>query len=179
LAMMALGWSFGRYLLEDHRESTSSRSPARLSFVAGLTALIIFVGLRALNGFGNLGLFRLDGSLVQWFHVSKYPPSLAFVALELGIMSLVMSGLFRLQNIRGTQVSNLNPVLLFGQTAFFFYIAHIVVLEVGGRVLGMYQQRGLFESIIATIVALVFLYPLCYWYRSYKAAHPRSLLRFI
>jgi len=179
LAMMALGWSFGRYLLGNSKEPGSSRSPGKLLLVSGLTALVIFAVLRWFNGFGNLGLYRLDNSLVQWFHVSKYPPSFAFVALELGIMSLVMSSLFRLQDIRGTRISNLNPVLLFGQTAFFFYIAHIVVLEIGGRVSGMYQQHGLLESTIATIVALIFLYPLCYWYRSYKLAHPRSLLRFI
>jgi len=179
LAMMALGWALGRYLLESSKESVSRRSPGKLLFVAGFFAVIIFVVLRWLNGFGNMGLFRLDNSLVQWFHVSKYPPCLAFVALELGIMSLVMSGLFRLQNIRGARISSLNPVLLFGQTAFFFYVAHIIILEVGARVLGVYHQLGLLESTIATIVALIILYPLCYWYRSYKQEHPRSLTRFI
>jgi len=172
-AMMAFGWALGCHLSRNPKEPDSCWSPAKLLVICGCVALIVFVVLRGLNGFGNMN------SVIQWFHISKYPPSITFVSIELGLMALILAGLFRVQDISGDRINNRNPILLFGQTAFFFYIAHIIFLEVAGRVLGMYVQRGLLESSIATVAVLVILYPLCYWYRSYKVAHPNSLTRFI
>ena len=52
----------------------------------GLAALAVFAVVRAVDGYGNLGLHRGDGGWLHWLHVSKYPPSLSFTALELGII---------------------------------------------------------------------------------------------
>ena len=76
-AVMLFGWVFGAGL------SRHSEGKSRRSFLLGGLCLVLFVVLRGLNGFGNLGLPRLDHSVVQWLHVSKYPPSLTFVALEM------------------------------------------------------------------------------------------------
>jgi hypothetical protein len=38
-----------------------------------------------------MALLRDDGSLIQWLHVAKYPASLAFSALELGLMALLLA----------------------------------------------------------------------------------------
>ena len=38
-----------------------------------------------------MALLREDGSLVQWLHVSKYPPSVTYDALELGIAWLLLA----------------------------------------------------------------------------------------
>jgi uncharacterized membrane protein len=177
-AMMALGWACGRYL-RGRPPGSGGRSPAAVMAISGGVALLVFAALRGLNAYGNMELLRLDHSWIQWLHVSKYPPSITFVALELGMMALVLAGLFRLQDRLGPRVRGNDPVLLFGQTAFFFYVAHILFLEVAGRLLGMYQQRGLAEATVATVIVLVVLYPLCWWYRRYKAAHPRSFARYI
>jgi len=177
-AMMALGWAFGSYLRRNGAESAARWSAARLLMIWGGGGLFIFALLRGVNGFGNLALLRLDGSLIQWLHVSKYPPSIAFVALELGLMALILAGLFRVQKAAGDQIRIHNPLLLFGQTAFFFYVGHIVILETAARLLGVHEQGGLVESMVATVAVLVILYPLCLWYRQYKAGHPRSLTRF-
>jgi uncharacterized membrane protein len=74
LAMMVFGWCFGRVLV-DARETQSQ--PALPLGVIGVALLILFVVVRGLNGFGNMGLLRADASLVEWLHVSKYPPSLS------------------------------------------------------------------------------------------------------
>ncbi|MEN8145902.1 MAG: hypothetical protein ABFS14_13265, partial [Gemmatimonadota bacterium] len=141
--------------------------------------MALFLALRALNEFGNMRLLRLDGSLLQWLHVSKYPPSLTFTALELGIMALILALLFRRQEALGQRVKTRGPVLVFGQTAFFFYVAHIFFLEISSRMLGVQQQLGLAESTIATILVLGLLYPVCLWYRGYKSSHPRSFARYL
>ena len=124
-------------------------------------------------------LLRLDPSWIQWLHVSKYPPGITFIALELGLMSLVLAGLFRVQDNRCGRVKRGNPILVFGQTALFFYVVHIFILEVAGRILGMYQQCGLLESTVATAILLVVMYPLCLLYRSYKANHPNNWTRYV
>jgi uncharacterized membrane protein len=178
-AMMALGWTFGRYLLQDPDRTRCRWSPARLLLIAGGAGLVLFALLRGANAFGNMGLLRLDGSWIQWLHVSKYPPSLTFTALELGLMALILAGLFKLQGTREGRVRARNPLLLFGQVAFFFYVAHIVILEAAGRALGVYERGGLLEAALATIAVLLVLYPLCLRYRRYKAEHPRSFWRFI
>jgi peptidoglycan/LPS O-acetylase OafA/YrhL len=112
-------------------------------------------------------------------HVSKYPPSLAFTALELGLMCVIMAALFVLARQQGDDVNENNPVLVFGQTAFFFYVMHIFILEVSARTLDMHMAGGLGTSTIATIISLVLLYPICRWYRSYKSAHPKSVVRYL
>ena len=66
---------------------------ARRCAAAGLAALALFAVVRGWNGYGNMAVLRDDGSLVQWLHVAKYPPSLAFSALELGLMALLLAAL--------------------------------------------------------------------------------------
>ena len=70
------------------------------------------------------------------------------------------------------------PILVFGQTAFFFYIVHILILELAARFSGLYHQSDLVVSSIATIVVLALLYPVCLRYRRYKADHRNSWVRF-
>jgi uncharacterized membrane protein len=178
-AMMMLGWSFGRYVLSRPDRSGTHWSPASLLLVCGGVALAVFALLRGMNAYGNMRLLRLDNSWIQWLHVSKYPPSLTFATLELGLMALILSALFRWQHVLSSETRNRNPVLVFGQTAFFFYIVHILVLEVAARALGMHHKHGLFASSLATILVLAILYPLCLWYRQYKTAHSGTWVRFI
>ena len=86
LAIMMLGWVFGRHLLRQQ----PAPKPDQWLRTGGLVALAIFAIVRGVNGYGNLLLFRDDQSLPQWLHVSKYPPSLSFYTLELGLMALML-----------------------------------------------------------------------------------------
>ena len=134
--MMILGWLLGRFLVQqsvapapppDVSSGSNVVAPAgtprssmpveRLLVTSGLLALGLFVLFRAWNGYGNMLLLREDFSLVQWLYVNKYPPSLTFALLELGLMALILSGFFRYQrNLKGP-IRNRNPLLVFGQTA--------------------------------------------------------------
>jgi uncharacterized membrane protein len=173
LAMMLLGWVFGRYLRRE------DAAPVRLTAVTGAGALALFFVVRGLNGYGNFLLPREDFTWIQWLHCSKYPPSLSFTSLELGLMALMLAGLFGIQRIVGNRVNPHNPLLVFGQTALFFYLLHIPLLQFSAQLLGMAQQRGLGAAYLATLAVLVVLYPLCVWFRGYKAAHRDSWVRFI
>ncbi len=176
-AMMALGWAFGRHLLRRRDQPDGGWSTERLCAAGGLLGLAVFALVRGLNAYGNLVLYRGDASLAQWLHTSKYPPSLAFASIELGLMGLCLAALFALAR-RVAQPREGNPVLVFGQTALFFYLAHFAVLFL--MLLASGQARGgLGITYLAASLALVPLYPLCLWYRRYKAAHRSGWLQYI
>jgi uncharacterized membrane protein len=169
LAIMMVGWAWGATL--------ATRPPRPRNLVlAGLASLVVFAVVRGVNGYGNMRLLREDGSLVQWLHVSKYPPSLSFTALELGIMAILLAAFTRLR-LRGTATAPALQVLeVLGSAALFYYLLHVHLLEVSALLLG---KPGLGATYLAAAVTLLVLYPLCSVYRRYKAAHPHAWTRYI
>jgi hypothetical protein len=71
------------------------------------------------------------------------------------------------------------PILVFGQTALFFYILHIAFLEISARALDLYGKMGLGTAYMATIAVLILLYPCCLWYRRYKTSHAGGWIRYL
>lgn len=166
LGVMCLGWAFGRRLT-DSREGVP-----RLLILAGLGALGLFVLVRGLNGYGNEGLLREGDAPLQWLHVSKYPLSLAYASLELGLMALLLAGFWWVER-RWGEVAVLALLRLFGQTALFFYLLHVHLLRGAAELLGVRKQLGLGASYAAAGVVLGVLSWMCAKYRRYKADHPQ------
>lgn len=174
LSMMALGWVFGNHLVR--RAAAGEGPPLRLLLVCGLSSLLVFVVVRGLGGYGNMFLQAEDASLAQWLHVSKYPPSLTFVTLELGLMALLLAGFTWLEG--RVQVRRNGPLLVFGQTALFFYLLHFALLGLARMGLGL-ERGGLLRTYLLAALLLTLLYAPCWLYRRYKQAHPTSWVRFI
>ena len=175
LSMMMLGWAFGRYLV-GRLAAGDVNGPARTLFVWGSASLAVFAAVRWLDGYGNMFLYRVDDSWVQWLHVSKYPPSLSFTALELGLLGVILSAMIVLE--RRVGVRRNGPLLVFGQTAMFYYLAHRLVFEGLATWVDLRGTAGLAESYAITAVSLVVLYPACRWYRDLKSRYPQSWLRY-
>lgn len=171
LAMMMLGWVFGEWLLSKRSDKMLA---GRFLIFSGLAALVGFVLFRWLGGYGNM-FMNLEGhTMIQWLHVSKYPPSLTYTLLELGLMAVILAALMRLESV--VRIRKNGPVLVFGQTALFFYLAHFGVLGL----LSLVFERGELEMAYwMALLALLILYPVCRIYRSVKWRHPQSLLRFM
>jgi uncharacterized membrane protein len=170
--MMMLGWALGRRLLAAGPVPT-----ARLLVRAGMGALVVFLVVRGLDGYGNMQLGRDDLSLVQWLHVSKYPPSLSYTSLELGLMALLLAALLRFEPRPAPAPRE--PLLVFGQTALFFYLLHVHLLVLAAWLFDAMHAGGLVATWVATVATLVVLYPACRWYRSYKQAHPDGWTRYL
>jgi uncharacterized membrane protein len=168
LCTMALGYCFGQWLLERPGVTRT----ARLLAGWGVALLALFLVLRGLNGLGNMGLLRHDDSLVQWLHVSKYPPSLAYWGLELGLAALLLALAFRAHLAWP-------PLVLLGQTALFFYLLHAHLLTVAALLLGMHHGAGLLATYVSALAVVLLLLPLCSWYRRYKRAHPHGWPQYI
>ena len=172
LAFMILGWVCSRYLVRNN-----AASPIGFFIKVGLGSLIVFVVVRGINGYGNMGLLRDNLSFVQWLHVSKYPPSISFSAYAMGIMFLLLALLWAWYQRRPG--SPANPLLVFGRTPLFFYVIHVHLLAVCAHLLGMYKTGGLKETFVATLLLLLLLYPLCRWYGRLKKTRPWKILRYL
>lgn len=177
LAMMCLGWAFGQKLVAWRAAGADvPREASRTLAIAGTIGLVVFAVLRGVNGFGNMQLFRDDASIVQWLHVSKYPPSATYTGLELGIAALLLAVLVRF-DARTPKL--LEPVRLLGQTALFYYLLHIHVLKLAAWATHRHGELGIKSAYLGALGVLIALFPACAWYRRYKAAHPNGWARWI
>jgi uncharacterized membrane protein len=175
LAMMILGWVFGRNLTRFAR-GEKVLSPEKVLCLAGVTALALFGIVRYFQGYGDMFLHRTDNSWQQWLHVSKYPPSLTFSSLELGLLCLCLALMIWLEPFIGVRRNGV--LLVFGQTAMFFYIVHRLVLEVPATYFGLRGVGNLATTYMVSAGLLALLYPACLWFRDVKQSHPTSILKF-
>ena len=177
LSIMMLGWVFGRHMTEFASGKTRV-SPQTVLLIAGILALIVFAVLRGSPaGYGDMFLPRSADSWQQWLHVSKYPPALTYYTLELGILALCLVFLMKIEPVIGVRRNGI--FLVFGQTAMFFYLAHRLVMEIPATYFGLRGVGDLSTTYIVAGVMILWLYPACIWYRSFKAAHPTSFLKYL
>jgi uncharacterized membrane protein len=171
---MLLGWVWGNWL--------AAKKPSIPHIVRGLAlggagALLAFALIRGADGYGNMLLHREDQSLVQWLHVSKYPPAMAYTTLELGIMAVILAGLFQLSIARAARSGSWLVTL--GQTPMFFYLLHIPLLLVTCRLAGVERQLGLLAAYVGAALVVTILHPLCRWYRPFKATGRHAWTRYV
>jgi hypothetical protein len=178
--MMMAGWVLGRWMLQTRERSHVAR--ARTFVLWGLALLAVFAVVRGLDGYGNWGLYRDSMAPLQWLHVAKYPPSLAYTTLELGLAFLLLALFFAFDDAAPRRL--LGPLSLFGSTAFFYYLLHGHVLngveKLSEKFLGVDRNSyGLTKTYVAAAAVLLLLYPLCARYRRYKSANPDGWTRYI
>ncbi len=186
--LMILGYCFGVYFTNQF--SSSQRQKVLLTY--GLSLLVFFVFLRSINLYGDPHPWTPQASDFQTFlsfmTVHKYPPSLAYMSVMMGIAILALAFLENIQN----KISAMFRV--FGRTAFFYYIIHFYLAHLIAMLLFFYKGHSFDDAIkglqkipflfsipgegvglglvyLIWILLIVSLYPLCKWYDSYKTAH--------
>jgi uncharacterized membrane protein len=177
LSFMCLGWVFGRYLNDLNTAGSKRLQPATLLTLTGIISLAVFGVVRWCNGYGNMFLTPEINGWMEFLLVSKYPPSLSYMALQLGLFCLILAGMMKLENRIGVRPNG--SLLVFGQTAMFFYLIHRVVLEGLAQWCGLRGAGGLVTTYVVSALFLILLYPLCRWYRSYKKIHPGGWTKYI
>lgn len=177
LSLMMLGWVFGQYLTRYLSGNTQLVSPIRLLVITATCCLTLFVLFRWFNDYGNMMLVRESDHWIHWLYVSKYPPSLTFILLEIGLLAVCLAGFMLIE--KHTRVRPNGPLLLFGQTALFFYIMHRIILDGSAALFDLHGFGGLGETYIISLATLLALYPACLVYRQYKKDHPHSWVRYI
>jgi uncharacterized membrane protein len=150
------------------------RNPARASrrvWILGALLLLAGVVVRAYGGWGNIRPPR-DGGWIEFLNNVKYPPSLVFWTMFLGLALLLLALLIRLpEKVK----SERSPLIVFGQTPLFFYIAHFYAFTICG--FAFFREAASLEvAYLAWAAVLVALYPACLWYRNFKMSKPRESL---
>jgi uncharacterized membrane protein len=175
LSIMMFGWVLGRWLLVPRPQAERARTMG----LVGVALLAVFLVLRGVDGYGNWNLHRDSLDALQWLHVSKYPPSLTFTSLELGIAFCLLA-LFTTVDDGSPPGRVLAALGLLGSTAFFYYLFHAHLLEASRYVFDVDRQHdGLAKTWgAAGVVLLLLLWP-CARYRRYKAAHPDGWTRYV
>jgi uncharacterized membrane protein len=176
LSLMMFGWVLGRWVLATRTRSTGWRA-ARLAGL-GVALLGVFAIVRGLDGYGNWGLHRDSMDVLQWLHVAKYPPSLSYCALELGLAFVLLAAFVAVDD--GQPRPWLRPLAVLGATAFFYYLIHVHLVYFVQHAFHLdTESAGLTKTWLGTLLLLLLLYPLCVRYRRYKAAHPDGWTRYI
>ncbi len=189
IGVMAAGFAFGA-LLRTHKR--------HLACIAiGLACLGLFLALRLTNSYGDPYKFTNHSdtaiTLMSALHTNKYPPSLQFLLLMLGLPILSMPILDLLAARAGRFVE---PVRVFGNVAMLYYVLHIPLTHVLSGLLSLvlYDQwiawvftgnypegytPKLWLVYAAWVPIVLMLYPVCAWYASYRKRNRRWWMTYI
>ena len=169
LELVTFGTVFGHWLVDDPRKALER------ALKLGGAFLLAFLVLRYLDGFGNIHP-RGGNTWIDFLNAVKYPPSITFNLLTMGLNLLIM-GLFA--RASGKLQPFLQPLVVFGRAPLFFYLTHLF----------LYAGLGLWLTPDGTslpkmypywLLGLLILYPLCLWYGQLKHRQPaNSILRFL
>ena len=181
IGVMALGYLFGPITKLSRIERK------KIFLLSGLGLLLFGFGLRFLNFYGELSSWNfhesIEMTIMSFMNFTKYPPSLIYLSVLIGIAMVFMS-LFDRDLGKWS-----NPLRDFGQVPFFFYILHIPLLHLGGVIFAYYtfadaswlfgapignSPEGysygseLLPTYIAWIIALFLLYYPSRWFAKLK-----------
>ncbi len=187
LGIMALGYGVGPLL---------AKSEHRTRNLLGLAVamLALFCALRIPNLYGNVFPWAMPANhneaVLAVLNVTKYPPSLDYDLVTLGIALLLALGLEKLP------ARLLTPFLAFGRTPLFTYILHLYLLHTiacviatiqhvpvqdfigfiandfsGGPMTQAHYGLPLWGTYLVWLGVLGALYPLSSAYARYRATH--------
>lgn len=190
IAILLVGYGAAQWMWKEEGRSK------RLLFT-GLICLFLFVALRWLNIYGDPAPWQPQKdtiySFMSFLNVSKYPPSLLFVLMTLGMMFLLLSFVERSNGFVAKVLA------VYGRVPLFFYLIHwylihlllfVVLYEQGFRwpdlVFGTRFGRPMALSgfelpdvYIVWISVVCVLYPLCARYGRYKFGEAKPWTRFV
>lgn len=125
--IMLLGYSMGSVfqLVKIKRR--------RLLIAAGSLMIIAFFILRITNIYGDPYMWSIQEkgfsfTVMSFLNITKYPPSLHFILFTLGV-SFILLAIFERESEQW-----MKNVRILGQVAMFFYLFHIPILRIIGKV---------------------------------------------
>lgn len=167
IGVIALGYAAGP--LFTQRVNTAQRQ--KVLWISGWSLILGFILLRMVNVYGD-SPWAMHSSVMEtvmsFFNITKYPPSLLFIMLTLGIGLLLLRWFEKLQNTHSFGWP-LPQLITFGAAPMFFYLFHLYMLKLlyiaAVAIWGLNQGKYFgFDSIWAVwlttiVLAVVFYYP--------------------
>lgn len=188
LGLMILGYCLGVWF----KAGVSAEQRKKWLLYAGSALITLFVVLRILNVYGDPHPWEVQKtallSFFSFINVHKYPPSLQYISVFIGISMFLLAWLENAKNWF-TDVMK-----VFGRTAFFYYILHWYLVH---ALAGIYffirghhmseaiesaknvpflfmvpgEGLGLLPLYLIWIMVIAILYPICKRYDAYKTNH--------
>lgn len=124
--LMLLGYSFGALW------NLSWRRRVRCTTAMGVALLVLFLSLRSLHGYGDPNSWTNHGwsalTLTTFLNVEKYPPSLQFVAVTIGLSLLILAACeaWLARNPAGRVFRTLE---VYGRVPLAFYVVHLGLIH--------------------------------------------------
>jgi len=194
LGIMLVGFATGKLFMLPE-EATRKRF-----LMGGVSALTLFVLLRAINVYGDAAPWSQQKSgaftFLSFLNVTKYPPSLLFCLLTLGILFLIFAFTRRSPGSRAAGI-----VSVYGKVPMFYFLIHFYLIHLAllfvlflqgfgwtdldfssgafGRPKGVQSGLPLWAVYLVWIAVVVILYKPCKWFARYKASHTYQWLRYI
>ena len=159
LLPMALGWLYGH----TYTEQRGIAYEAKRFAVSGFTCIALFFIFR----FAGIGDYLLpDGTFQGFFGLSKYPPSLDYFLLYLGLVFILFSLFYKLP-----KSSRIGGILEdFGRVPLFFYNTHLWLYALVPALLAHFNGYPLSFGVGIWILGLFILHPLCRGYLAWQSS---------
>ena len=190
MGVMAAGYVAAPWLQGD----TALRQ--RRLLLAGAVLLMLMLVLRAGNVYGDPRPWSVQVrgdvySVFSFINFEKYPPSLLFLCITLGLGAWALALLARIPRAR------LQWLLVFGKVPMFFYLIHLPLINIGAqawawnrygqlagwRFSGVKPPPDYVPDLLLVYgvwaAYMVVLYIACRWYGGVKRRHPDGLLRYL
>ncbi|MFC4211062.1 DUF1624 domain-containing protein [Pedobacter lithocola] len=190
--IMFIGYAIGSW----YSKSYAAEKRKRNLIIAGLCSIFLFFILRFINLYGDPvprkeynDLFK---NILSFFNVSKYPPSLLYTSMTVGLAMLFLAFTERINNWFSRIVS------IYGAVPFFYYIIHFYLLH-SILVIAFFASGFTTEQIVQIpfwfrpnnfgfnlpivyliwILVVTVLYLPCKWFKNYKETHSQWWLKYV
>ncbi len=193
LGIMLVGFATGKFfdLAEEKRKKLFTK--------IGLSALVLFTIIRFINIYGDPALWTTQKDSVFTFlsfmNVTKYPPSLLFCLVTLGVMFILLAFAERFHN------AVKKVTLVYGKVPLFYFVVHFYVIHIltlfmlylqgfsfsqfefatgtFGRPKGVESGLSLGIIYLIWIFVVAILYKPCQYFGKYKAENQHWWLKYI
>ena len=182
--LMPLGFYFGQLYLPEVSKKLRIKRLRQI----GISMITLFVVLRLINLYGDPFPWKSQSdfghTVLSFFNVAKYPPSLLYLLITLGPSVLLLSFA---ENWSG----KLNRfIIVFGRVPMFYYIVHLFLIHGIASIAAMLTGYSASDMVIdfwvtmqpnlqgygfslwvvyvVWILVILGLYPICKWYDKYK-----------
>jgi len=185
--LMLLGYYFGRLFKPD----VDPAKRKRILLVLGFSLLALFLVLRSINNYGDPVPWSTQSrggvfTFLSFLNINKYPPSLDFLCVTIGMCLIALSALEGIQN----KVTEFFRV--YGRVPMFYYVLHLYLIHLIGVIVFFaegfstadivqpnnpffFRPSGIgfgLPGVYAIwIIVVLILYPLCKKYDRYKSSH--------
>lgn len=159
IGVILLGYACGPL----YARATAPALRRRWLVIGGVASLALLLVLRTWNIYGETLPWAPQGELLRsamsWLNFTKYPPSLDFLLLTLGVGLLVLAW------IDEVGAGWVRVAAVFGGAPLFFYIAHLYLLLVAQRIAAgvMSLPRADFDHVWQVWLGAAVLAALLYW----------------